>query len=164
MPGLKRSAMKPGTQPMKRTAFARVERIEAREVSKLKRTTPARKAAMKTKQRPRTPADIELHDRMAALGCIACIKDGKFNPVVSIHHIDGRTKPGCHSLVLPLCAGHHQDGAGEDKTLIAVHPWKKRFEAYYGAQLDLLAQCMSLIAQLPQPKPERREECPAFAK
>jgi hypothetical protein len=145
--------MKSGSTGLKRTAFARVERIEAREVSKLKRTAPARKAALKTKQRARTPADIDLHNSLAALGCIACMKHGLFNPVVSIHHIDGRTKPGCHSLVLPLCAGHHQDGTGEDKTLIAVHPWKKRFEAYYGAQLDLLAKCMSLITQLPQLKP-----------
>jgi hypothetical protein len=150
---MKRSAMKPGSIGLKRTAFARVERIEAREVSKLKRTTPARKAAMKTKQRSRTPADIELHDRMAALGCIACMKDGKFNPVVSIHHIDGRTKPDCHSLVLPLCAGHHQDKTGEDKTLLAVHPWKKRFEKRYGTQMQLLAECMALLTAVLQPKP-----------
>lgn len=153
MPGLKRTAMKPGTQLMKRTAFARAERIETRDVAKLRRAAPARKAALKTKQLARTPADIELHDRLAnEIGCIACIKDGNRNTYVSIHHIDGRTKPSCHQLVLPLCAGHHQDKTGEDKTLLAVHPWKKRFEKRYGTQLQLLAECMALLADVLQPQ------------
>jgi hypothetical protein len=29
--------------------------------------------------------------------------------------------------------------------LIAVHPWKKRFEQRYGTQLELLKECMALI-------------------
>jgi hypothetical protein len=141
---MKRSSLNPSTTPMKRTGFARGIRIEAREVSKLLRA-PARKSAMKTRQRPRTPADIALHDRLAALGCIACMKDGKCNTYVSIHHIDGRTKPGCHQLALPLCAGHHQQNTGEDKTLIAIHPNKARFEARYGTQRELLAECRAYI-------------------
>lgn len=142
---MKRSLINRSTTPMKRTAFARAERVEAREVSKLRRAAPARKSSLKTHELPRTPADIELHDRLAALGCIACMKDGKCNLWVSIHHIDGRTKPGCHQLVLPLCAGHHQDRTGEDKTLIAIHPWKARFERRYGPQLALLAECHAHI-------------------
>jgi hypothetical protein len=83
---------------------------------------------------------------MAALvGCIACHLDGRPTDYVSIHHIDGRTKPGCHRLVLPLCAGHHQDGTGNDKELIAVHPFKARFEARYGSQLHLLQLVMNMI-------------------
>jgi len=91
-----------------------------------------------------TKADRQLWDAMAQLGCIACLKDGVHSPFVSIHHIDGRTKPGAHRLVLPLCAGHHQDGTGE-RGLIAVHPWKARFEQTYGKQTDLLHECMKLI-------------------
>lgn len=72
------------------------------------------------------------------VGCIACRLDGRFNPGVSIHHIAGRTRRGCHSLVLPLCAGHHQDATGADKTLVAVHPDKTRFEQRYGPQMALL--------------------------
>lgn len=92
-----------------------------------------------------TKAERELHHALAGLGCIACRKDGIENAFVSIHHIDGRTKPGAHKKVLPLCAGHHQDGTGNDKSLIAVHPYKARFEAKYGAQMDLLAECMQLL-------------------
>lgn len=154
---MKRSPIKPGAG-LKRTAFARGERIEAREVPKLKRTSPMpstgmlcvqshqrtatkRRAGLKSKERTVTAAEKLMWSRLAALGCVACKKDGNFNTHVSIHHVDGRTKPGCHQLVLPLCAGHHQDGTGEDKALIAVHPWKARFEARYGSQAELMAAC-----------------------
>jgi len=46
--------------------------------------------------------------------------------------------------VLPLCAGHHQDGTGAPG-LIAVHPYKARFEERYGKQSDLLEMCMARI-------------------
>lgn len=89
-------------------------------------------------------ADRELWDELASLGCIACRKDGRFNSLVSIHHIDGRTKPGAHRKVLPLCAGHHQDGTGAPG-LIAVHPYKARFEAKYGRQAELLDDCLQML-------------------
>jgi hypothetical protein len=91
-----------------------------------------------------TKADRALWDRMASLGCIACRMDGNNTPDVSIHHIDGRTKPGAHQMVLPLCAGHHQDGTGFPG-LIAVHPWKARFEERYGTQAYLLAAVHKLM-------------------
>lgn len=96
----------------------------------------------------RTPSAAErrFHDRLASLGCIACRIDGNHNPMVSIHHIDGRTKPGAHMRVLPLCAGHHQDGYGIPG-LIAVHPYKRRFEDRYGSQYELLAMCEQLLEQ-----------------
>lgn len=97
----------------------------------------------------RTPNAEEkrLHDRLALeVGCIACRLDGRINTHVSIHHIDGRTKPDAHKLVLPLCAGHHQDGTGAPG-LIAVHPWKKRFETMYGTQRELLALCMKILME-----------------
>lgn len=88
----------------------------------------------------RTPTAEELRfmDAIGSLGCLACAQDGNVNPWISLHHIDGRTKPGSHLKVIGLCAGHHQDGTGEDKTMIAVHPWKKAFESKYGTQYALL--------------------------
>ncbi len=86
------------------------------------------------------------HTRLAGLGCIACRMDGICEPMVSIHHIDGRTKPGAHMKVLPLCAGHHQDGTGAPG-LIAVHPWKRAFEKRYGSQESLLAMCHDLLKE-----------------
>lgn len=86
------------------------------------------------------------HDLLAShVGCQACLQDnGTRNTYVSIHHIDGRTKPNAHWLVLPLCAGHHQDGYGMPG-MIAVHPYKARFEQRYGRQLDLLSQAVEAL-------------------
>jgi hypothetical protein len=134
---MKRSPLRPGKPlvrktPMKLASFSRAG-------------APLKRMRMKSSQRSVTAAEKLLWDRLASLGCIACLKDGVHNPLVSIHHIDGRTKPGCHKLVLPLCAGHHQDGTGPDKSLIAVHPWKTQFETRYGSQMDLLAECKSML-------------------
>ncbi len=85
---------------------------------------------------PVTDAEKKLHDKIAAMGCVACRQEGIFNPHVSIHHVYGRTRPNCHMHVLPLCEPHHQDNG----TAIAVHPFKTRFEARYGKQDDLVEQ------------------------
>jgi hypothetical protein len=97
------------------------------------------------KGRPPTAEEARFMDRMGALPCVACLKDGWANHEISLHHIDGRTKPGAHFLVLSLCADHHQAGTGENKTLIAVHPDKARFEARYGTQRELLAECAAML-------------------
>jgi hypothetical protein len=99
------------------------------------------------KGRAPTKAEKAFHDRMAEFGCIACFLDGVFNESVSIHHIDGRTKPNAHKKVLPLCAGHHQDGTGNDKSMIAIHPYKAAFELKYGNQYALLRTVMELIGE-----------------
>jgi len=90
-------------------------------------------------------AQLRWHNLLCSeVGCIACMIDGVFNDMVSIHHIDGRTKPDAHWKVLPLCAGHHQDGTGAPG-LIAVHPFKARFEKRYGRQMALVAECAKVI-------------------
>jgi hypothetical protein len=92
-----------------------------------------------------TKDEKKYHDRLCQLGCIACMIDGVYNPVVSIHHCDGRTKPGAHMKVLALCANHHQDGTEPGSGKIAIHPWKKRFEDRYGTQEDLMDYCNELL-------------------
>ena len=92
-----------------------------------------------------TKAEKALWSRMSALGCIACAQDGIKNTHVSIHHIDGRTKPGAHKKVLPLCAPHHQQDDTDPIQRVAVHPNKARFEQQYGTQIELLHQVMLLI-------------------
>lgn len=105
------------------------------------------------KGRSATLAQKHYHGLMAeVVGCIACRKDGGFNDYVSIHHIDGRTKPNAHWLVLPLCGPHHQDAGVPG--IVAVHPWKTRFESTYGRQADLLAESVQILIdrgfQLPE--------------
>ena len=91
-----------------------------------------------------TKADKLFWDRLIdEVGCIACWIEGISNHYATIHHIDGRAKPGAHRRVLPLCGPHHQTG-GEG---VAIHPFKTRWEAKYGNQYDLLAQVRKLIGE-----------------
>jgi len=99
------------------------------------------------KGRAPTKAEKALWHDMAGIGCIACLLDGITNPFVSIHHIDGRTKPGAHKLVLPLCGPHHQQDDTDPLRRIAVHPNKARFEAKYGTQMEMLAMVMERIGR-----------------
>jgi len=115
----------------------------AREAKPVKLPKPMKSRGMKG--RPPTAEEARFMDAIAGLGCIACRKDGWENLDVSVHHIDGRTKDGAHFLVLPLCGGHHQAGTGANPTLIAAHPDKARFEARYGTQRDLLAECIEML-------------------
>jgi hypothetical protein len=94
-----------------------------------------------------TKADKKYWDAVAQLGCVACKIDGYLNMLVSIHHVDGRTKPGAHRKVLPLCAGHHQKGSNTNNpNMIAVHPDKSRFEARYGKQEELMIKVNERLA------------------
>jgi hypothetical protein len=139
------------TTPMKRTGFkARADR-EKPAKAPYPRVTFARKESLKTRQRAVTPEEKILWDRLAnEVGCVACLVAGlPTSNHVSIHHIDGRTKPGCHTNVLPLCAGHHQQGTGNDKSLVAVHPNKARFEKLYGTQEYLRLYAFNLLEILP---------------
>lgn len=91
------------------------------------------------------------------VGCIACWHDKAGylrNHHVSIHHVAGRTSPDAHWLVLPICAGHHQDGTGAPG-LIAVHPYKARFEARYGKQEALIRSCAEQLLAMCERVPQR---------
>jgi hypothetical protein len=90
-----------------------------------------------------TKSEKTYWDKLAEIvGCIACRLDGRINHNVSIHHVDGRTKPGCHMQVLPLCAPHHQTGG---MYAPSVHPWKRRFEQQYGTQESLMLICGEIL-------------------
>jgi hypothetical protein len=71
---------------------------------------------------------------VAALGCIVCRRElGVYSPA-AIHHVDGKTKPGAHMRVLPLCGVHHQTGGYG----VALHAGKAEFERRHGSQAELL--------------------------
>ncbi len=90
-----------------------------------------------------TKAEQAHMDKVRELGCIVCRNEGKHTPP-AIHHIDGKTKPGAHFLVLPLCYYHHQDGI-DCNAFTSFHPWKARFEERYGTQDQLLEQVKELL-------------------
>lgn len=99
------------------------------------------------KGRTPTKAEKELWHDMAGLGCVACYVEGRVNPWVSIHHIDGRTKPGAHKKVIALCAEHHQHNDADPLGRTGVHPYKARFEGLYGSQEALLALTMERLGK-----------------
>lgn len=102
--------------------------------------------SLRTKQRAVTAEEKHLWSRMAnEVGCIACLIDGVPNTYVSIHHVDGRTKPGCHKKVLPLCGPHHQQDDTDAAGRIAVHPNTARFEARYGTQEELMMMAFEIL-------------------
>jgi hypothetical protein len=125
------------------TVQAKTSLTRNREPKPAKLPKPMKSRGMKG--RPPTAEEARFMDRMGTLPCICCLKDGWENREISLHHIDGRTMEGVHFRVLPLCAGHHQDGTGPNPTLVAVHPHKARFEERYGKQMDLLAECMAML-------------------
>lgn len=84
-----------------------------------------------------TKAEREWMASVASFGCIACHLDGHFRPCAVHHIVEGNKRLG-HLFTIGLCQpGHHMDG--EPLGMISVHPWKKRFEARYGTQRELLA-------------------------
>lgn len=146
---LKRSPMRPG-KPMARTAFK--QKAPAPGAGLLRVAAVERKArkAMKSRgMKGRTPTADEKRfmDAITTLGCIACAKDGIANSHISIHHIAGRTAPGAHFLVLPLCEFHHQQDDTDPLGRISVHGNKVRFEARYGTQMELLAEAKSKLSE-----------------
>ncbi len=98
------------------------------------------------KGRAPTAEEVRFMDEIGALPCIACLKDGWLIHTVSLHHIDGRTKPGAHFLVLPLCAEHHQQDDTDPRQRISVHGRKATFQARYGTERELLAECIAMLA------------------
>lgn len=89
----------------------------------------------------RTPTAEERRymDAAVKLGCIVCLVHLSTHTPATIHHIDGKTRPGAHLDSIPLCFLHHQGGADCDQ-YTSRHPYKTRFEARYGSEQSLLAE------------------------
>ena len=85
---------------------------------------------------------------VAALGCVVCrIHFGVFSPA-AIHHTDGKTKPGAHMRVLPLCGAHHQTGGYG----MAYHSGSRAFESNFGSIAELLAWVAAQLSGETPPK------------
>lgn len=46
--------------------------------------------------------------------------------------------------VLPLCFPHHQGGKAHTPSL---HPWRRRFEAAFGTEIELMEKCNQILAE-----------------
>lgn len=164
------STLRPGKPlqrktPMRRTAKA--PPISFRPADKEAADWLKRMKSRGMKGRAPNASEKRFHDLLASVvGCIACRQEGMYTDYVSIHHIDGRTKPDAHWLVLPLCGPHHQDMGISG--VIPVHPYKTRFEAAYGKQTVLLKRAIQILLDGGFMVPEAalaaagvQEKCPA---
>lgn len=150
-------------------------RIKAQERAKAKRDNPpATKAKTKTKRssigmKGRTPTAAERRhmDKVAKLPCVACYLYGKITYLISLHHTNGRTAPGAHFCVLPLCENHHQIAAPAQ--IRKLYPWlipihadmaiggKAAFAKAVGTNEELLA----LVARWIDGEPPEQYQCAA---
>lgn len=83
------------------------------------------------------------------LGCIVCFDAFQVMTPAAIHHIDGKTKPGAHFHVLPLCGKHHQEKDNKKPKLwFSRHgDGRKAFEEAYGTEQELLHKVLELIGE-----------------
>lgn len=95
----------------------------------------------------RTPNkdEKEFMDKICQIGCIVCRNLGFDTPHVSPHHLDGRSKPGAHYKVIPLCGPHHQIPSPNHRWASRHGDGKAVFEKSYGKEIDLYHQCLELI-------------------
>jgi hypothetical protein len=141
----RKTALKAGTKTLARTEFKRKTPMPrgdgqlARLAAPLK-TSTKKKSSRGLKGRAPTAAEQRFMALAGAQPCMACEIDGWRNHVVSLHHIDGRTKPGAHFQVLPLCPPHHQQDDTDPMQRVSLHGRKATFTARYGTEAELLAR------------------------
>ena len=87
--------------------------------------------------KPPTKDEKHWMDAVAEFGCVVCRRAyGEYRPA-AVHHIVGSHRLLGHIFTIGLCdPGHHQNG--QQFGMISRHPYKARFEAAYGTELELL--------------------------
>jgi hypothetical protein len=133
-----------GTATLARSPMKRAAKPKAEPAAAVEKRVPA-KRGRGLKGRPPTAAERAFMDQAGKVPCLACTKDGRENRHVSLHHVDGRTKPGAHFLVLPLCAPHHQPDDTDPLERVALHGSKKVFGQMYGTERELLAELYRML-------------------
>lgn len=137
------STLKASTKPMQRTQMKH-KSIKAKPADEDAAHWLKQMKSRGMKGAATTVEQKRFHSLLAdVVGCIACRQEGGYTNLVSIHHIDGRTKPHAHWTVIPLCGPHHQDMGVNG--VIPVHPYKARFEATYGTQMELLRRSIQIL-------------------
>lgn len=129
-------------------AQQRVKELARLQRSQEKQKAKPTKCTRGLKGRAPTADEKRVMDAMGKLPCIACWVHGKIQPVISLHHIDGRTAQDAHKKQLPLCCWHHQLAAPPEVRkqypwLVPVHAdgkigGKAEFERLNGTQEELL--------------------------
>lgn len=128
---LKRTPMPPRSAPMPRKRSGKRLRIDADGQPVTVLTGKARSANF---------------ERVAALGCIACLIDGNPGTPPELHHPRANAGMGQKAPdtdVLPLCHRHHR-GTDHPRTP-SIHLDRLAFIARYGSETELLARVRVLL-------------------
>jgi len=106
-----------------------------------------------------TAIEKRLANKIGEIGCICCLNKSWYTTemqelestkFISLHHIDGRTKPWAHAKVLPLCAYHHDVLAPSHAPpeLTPIHRGnKKEWIEFNGTEDALLKQVYEMIEE-----------------
>lgn len=92
--------------------------------------------------------------KVAALGCLCCLVDGRPYTPANIHHIRegyGMGQRASHFEVLPLCKGHHQ--GDDDRTKVAFHQSPEGWRRQYGSEIEQVRLINRFIVQLDAQQP-----------
>lgn len=92
---------------------------------------------MVLKGRAPNKAEKEWMDSISQLGCVVCLHFFGAGSPAEVHHINGKTKAGCHFQTIPLCFKHHREGIDND-LYTSRHPFKAKFINRYGTEESLL--------------------------
>lgn len=146
----------------KENYIASVARAKTRAKEKpIKNRTPIKSKGLAGNAR--NNSEKSLHDKMAAVGCIACINAGlSFDGAgayVSIHHCNGRTKKQSHEESLGLCQWHHDTAMTKEEQAIYPNVFpihakgslggKNPWERVNGTQEELIVQLWAIIGYTP---------------
>ena len=124
-------------------------------INKLTRSTKSKGLA----GRNATVIEKRLANKIGDIGCICCLNKSWYTTqmqeqegtkFISLHHIDGRTKPWAHAKVLPLCAYHHDVPAPSyaPSELTPIHRGnKKEWVEFNGTEEALLKQVYEMIEE-----------------
>jgi len=102
-----------------------------------------------------TKAEKQLHNDLRNIGCSLCrfvygvdMDAGNVESVTAIHHLEGKTKPNAHRVVIPLCDLHHQYGSKEQPSIHANGSvgGKADFKRVHGVtEYELLEMCETYL-------------------
>ena len=94
----------------------------------------------------RTPTKVEKEwlNAITSLGCIVCYLELNVFTPASIHHLEGKTKPGAHLKSIPACGRHHQIPGPGYKSRHG--DGKAQFEARHGTEAYLLEKTQQAVS------------------
>lgn len=114
------------------------------------RKSPGKRRRMDAEGRVAIPiagkARLAHFERVAALGCIACLIDGNPGTPAELHHIRETAGGGQKALdsdVISVCPAHHR-GTDHPRTP-SIHLDRLTFIARYGSETELLARVRAML-------------------